>query len=237
MRKPFYTDTVIPPAIESAHHITMDYLADLKALRKRRGLSQAKLAELVGVEQPTVQRWEKGTRLPDLDSLTALAKALGVSPGSLLDGTVEVSLGPQLFVIGEVAAGVFKSAWQNDREDWEPFVGRPDLVSPTHERFGLKVVGDSMNLLYPEGTILECCYYHGRDIIPSGKRVIVQRVRTDGRVEATVKELHRDELGKEWLVPRSSNPLHRSFRGDRPDEADIERVEIIAIVVASTRVE
>lgn len=62
-------------------------------------------------------------------------------------------------------------------------------------------------------------------------------MRRDGAIEATVKELMRDEAGVEWLVPRSSNPAHRAFRGDTPDDPDIERVEILALVVASARLE
>jgi hypothetical protein len=93
-----------------------------------------------------------------------------------------------------------------------------------------------MDLLYPPGTILECVNYFGDEPIPSGKRVIVQRTKVDGSLEATVKELVRDAEGVEWLVPRSSNPVHQAFRGDRP-EPGIARVEIIATVIASIRPE
>jgi phage repressor protein C with HTH and peptisase S24 domain len=109
-------------------------------------------------------------------------------------------------------------------------------VAPLRDRFGLVVAGDSMNLLYPPGTILECVNYFGDEPIPNGKRVIVQRTKRDGTVEATVKELVRDADGIEWLVPRSSNPVHQAFRGDSPGPG-IARVEIIAIVVASIRPE
>lgn len=38
--------------------------ADRKAVRLACGLSQARLAETLGVRQTTVQRWENGTRNP-----------------------------------------------------------------------------------------------------------------------------------------------------------------------------
>jgi phage repressor protein C with HTH and peptisase S24 domain len=145
-------------------------------------------------------------------------------------------LGPRLFVVGEVAAGVFKEAWKLDEADWEAFTGRPAVDAPVRDRFGLQVAGDSMDLLYPPGTILECVNYYGDEPIPSGKRVIVQRTKLDGTIEATVKELVRDAEGVEWLVPRSSNPMHQAFRGDAPT-LGIARVEVIAIVVASIRPE
>jgi phage repressor protein C with HTH and peptisase S24 domain len=94
-----------------------------------------------------------------------------------------------------------------------------------------------MDLLYPPGTVLDCVEYHGEHVVPSGKRVIVQRTRKDGTVEATVKELVRDEQGAEWLVPRSHNPVHQAIRGDTPDSPDIDRVEIVGVVVASIRAE
>ena len=55
----------------------------LKELRKKKGLSQAKLAKLANVDQPQISSWENG-RTPTIESLTRIAKALGVKPGELL---------------------------------------------------------------------------------------------------------------------------------------------------------
>lgn len=52
--------------------------------RKAAGLSQAALAERIGVAQPTIVRWEDGTRAPDVNALSAVAEALGVSAADLL---------------------------------------------------------------------------------------------------------------------------------------------------------
>jgi len=52
--------------------------------RKAAGLTQAVLAERLGVSQPTIVRWEDGTRSPDLPSLFALADVLGIAPADLL---------------------------------------------------------------------------------------------------------------------------------------------------------
>jgi transcriptional regulator with XRE-family HTH domain len=213
----------------------MGYLEQLKALRKRRGLSQAKLAEIIGVEQPTVQRWESGNRMPDLESLDALAKALGVTPGSLLDGDALVSIGPTLFIKGEVAAGVWRAAAEMPESEWKTFTGRSDVTASIEHRFGLRVVGDSMDILYPPGTIIECVSVFGRAEITPGKRVVIVRKNDRQEYEATVKELVEQD-GELWAVPRSTNLSHRPFKLTESEPGILE-TRIAAVVVASIRLE
>ncbi len=59
--------------------------ARLRARRQARGWSQAKLAESVGVTPNYVGILERGEKLPTLDTLVALSRALDVSPADLLD--------------------------------------------------------------------------------------------------------------------------------------------------------
>lgn len=56
----------------------------IKKLRTEQGLSQDELAERIHVVRQTVSKWERGTSVPDADSLVALARALGVSAAELL---------------------------------------------------------------------------------------------------------------------------------------------------------
>ena len=44
----------------------------LKDLRKEKGITQEQLAEKLGVSSRTISRWETGSNLPDLDSLSIL---------------------------------------------------------------------------------------------------------------------------------------------------------------------
>ena len=57
----------------------------LRTLRKRAGLTQEKLADLIGVHETTIRRWEKNERQPRISEIKALAKALGVSENDLLN--------------------------------------------------------------------------------------------------------------------------------------------------------
>lgn len=53
-------------------------------MRKIRGLSQAKLAKLLGVAQNTVSNWENGTREPDNETLKKISQLLGCTVDYLL---------------------------------------------------------------------------------------------------------------------------------------------------------
>lgn len=56
---------------------------NVSTIRKSRGLSQAELADLVGVEQPTISRVERDSDSVTLRTLKQIAKALGVNVSDL----------------------------------------------------------------------------------------------------------------------------------------------------------
>jgi len=215
--------------------MTNHRLSRLADFRKRKGLTQEALANLIYVKQPTLQRWETGKREPTLDQVVALARHLDIEVSDLLDQFTPVPIGPTLFIQGSVAAGVWGDALQFPKEDWRAFSGRADVVADPEHRFGLMVEGDSMDELYPPGTIIECLSLFGSKDLTPGKRVVVTRTNLAGEVESTVKELAEQD-GELWLVPKSSNPAHASFRLDDGGEG-IAEVRIIAVVVASIRPE
>ncbi len=64
----------------------MDFSHRLYELRRKAGLSQEELADLVGVTRQAVQKWEAGTSRPDMDNLTALAAYFNVTLDYLVLG-------------------------------------------------------------------------------------------------------------------------------------------------------
>ena len=58
----------------------------IKQLREKRNLTQAELAETIGVSSKTVSKWETAKGLPDISLLQPLAQALGVSVIELMNG-------------------------------------------------------------------------------------------------------------------------------------------------------
>lgn len=56
----------------------------LREYRRQAGLTQREVAEKIGVGTSAVSMYEQGQRLPDVDTLSKLSKALGVSINALL---------------------------------------------------------------------------------------------------------------------------------------------------------
>ena len=55
--------------------------------RKRKGLSQSELADLIGVSRQAVSKWESSTATPDLDKIVTLSKVFEISIDHLINGT------------------------------------------------------------------------------------------------------------------------------------------------------
>ncbi len=58
----------------------------IKELRERKGLTQLELADIIGVSDKTVSKWETGKGLPDISLIEPLAKNLEVSVVELMNG-------------------------------------------------------------------------------------------------------------------------------------------------------
>lgn len=138
-------------------------------------------------------------------------------------------------VIGAVQAGVWKEVCEYSPDERFQVHIRESI--PEAPYFALEVVGDSMDLLYPEGTILLCLSpYDLKSPIQQGDKVIVYRT-INGECEATVKELRIDQKScKAFLMPRSKNPdfqdpiaIDWPYRGRRPGDMDL--IEIKGVVI------
>ncbi|MBR7121863.1 MAG: helix-turn-helix domain-containing protein [Oscillospiraceae bacterium] len=60
--------------------------ATIKKLRESRELTQAELAEKLGVSSKTISKWETAKGLPDISLLQPLAQALGICVIELMNG-------------------------------------------------------------------------------------------------------------------------------------------------------
>lgn len=71
----------------------------LKMLREKAGWTQEELAEKIKVSDVTINRYEKGTRRPDMDILELFADIFGVSVDYLLGRTTYQQPSPKHYVI------------------------------------------------------------------------------------------------------------------------------------------
>ena len=58
----------------------------IKKLRRERDITQEQLAELLGVSNKTISKWENGRCMPDYSIIDQLCKELGITIAELLDG-------------------------------------------------------------------------------------------------------------------------------------------------------
>lgn len=67
----------------------MQFSEKLTELRRRRGLSQEQLADVLGVTRQSVSKWEGGTAMPELAKLVALSELFDVSVDYLVKDYLE----------------------------------------------------------------------------------------------------------------------------------------------------
>ncbi len=67
--------------------MTKKYLNNLKKYRKKRGLKQQDVAQILGLKDPTnISRWENGVRIPDVINMFKLSILYNVSVDNLFPG-------------------------------------------------------------------------------------------------------------------------------------------------------
>lgn len=184
---------------------------NLKAARKKKGLTQIEVAKYIGLTQGAYSAWENGHVKIDSQSLARLAELFGVSMHYLL-GEDEDAAQPKAFripVLGEVAAGLPMMAEENivDYEEIDP------AMAATGELFGLRIKGSSMEPRIKEGDVV---IVRKQEDVDTGDTAVVL-VNGDS---ATVKRIKKETNGI-TLVPNNTafSPIYYS-------NDDIERLPV-----------
>lgn len=132
-------------------------------------------------------------------------------------------------VAGEVAAGLWRETFAIEAHEIDEYVTIDVKGYERSRLYALKIVGPSMNLVYPDGryVVVAPAAEAGVRI---GDYVVVERYKAD-LVEVTVKELAR-ERGQLVLYPRSSDPRFQEPIRLKASEDDQTAPRIIGVVVA-----
>lgn len=114
----------------------------LKELRKSKGYSQEKTAELLSVSRQAVTKWENDTGIPDIDNLVSVSRLFGISLDDLMQN-------------GEYGAdkssGEYESVTEYDIDNPKHFdihfEGAKTLTVASHEdeKLKVKLVSDSIS--------------------------------------------------------------------------------------------
>ena len=192
----------------------------IKHLRKEKGISVEKLAELIGKDRATVYRYESQDieKMPT-SVLEPLAKALGTTPSYLMGWESNASLLPQENVFmrplyNSVAAG-FGVVADNSIVDYIPTF----IKNPVEEEMyiWIHVQGDSMSPLIDDGSEV---LIKKQDSVDNGQ---IGVVLIDGE-DAVVKKIN---YGKNWVELVSINPYYPPRRFENQD---VLRVRVVGLV-------
>ncbi|MGE0718771.1 MAG: XRE family transcriptional regulator [Alphaproteobacteria bacterium] len=191
----------------------------IRIARKAKGLSQAQLAEAVGVEQSSVAGWESDANGPARTRLPRIAQALESSVEWLTTGAgdapslrhrkpdpapaapVAATVDPDdLPVYGTAEGGPDGMIVQYEAIEFRP---RPAPLIGVPGAFGLYVVGESMLPRYEPGDLL---LIHPTKPPRRGDYVLVVKASSDHEHSAMVKRFERwteDALEVEQLNPHA----------------------------------
>lgn len=212
----------------------------LRHARKAAGFDNAAdAARERGFHPQNLRDHEAGRRNISADHAAAYGRAFKVSPTWILYGGESpapkpgelppVEMTREVPLIGEVRAGYWAEVLDYAPEPEDVIaVSLPEYARA--QLFALRVVGPSMNKVYPDGTIVICC-----PAAEAGVRegdIAVVRRRRGGLVETTLKQVVLED-GKIVLWPRSTDAAHQSpIKLETARDAD-EGPEVIAVVVGS----
>ena len=206
---------------------------NIYSLRVHFGLSQEELAKGIGVTQATVSAWECGQSTPrKANALKIMAALPGITFDDIMsedrgfasksttesDRKSEQSAWIEVPLYGSIAAG--RPIEMHQIED--RFVVPQVLTDRYPNAFLLKVVGESMNNLIPNGAY---ALVNPTDDAIDGK---VYAVAVNG-YDATIKRVRHLANGIE-LVPDSTDPTIRPLVFDYADP-EAETVTVIGEVV------
>lgn len=191
-----------------------DIGGQIRYLRNRSEMSQTELAGKLGISKSAVSMYENGNRIPEKETLEAIADIFNVSM-NFLYGRDEGS-GVTIKVLGRVAAGIPIEAIE-DIIDTEEITA---AMAATGTFIGLRIQGDSMEPRIMDG---DTVIVRLQDDADNGDTVIAL---VDGQ-DATCKRLRKYKEGIELIA---NNPKYAPQYYDQ-GEVDTLPVKIIGKVV------
>ena len=201
-----------------------DLLTDLMKSHK---VTNAGLADIVGVSENSVKKWKKGS-VPAYDKVAKIAEYFEVPIEYFYQdiakknyGTINKILdhGSSIPIVGRIQAGYPVESF----DDIEGYVSIPTGLQYSDDLFALRVVGDSMMPLVMDGDIIIC----NRNIQNVNNKICA--VTFDN--ESTLKRVRIDSSGV-TLIP--TNPMYKEIHFS-PRKAEEKNFHVDGVLVQMIR--
>lgn len=194
----------------------------IKDIREQRDLTQAQVADKLGIHLTNYNKLENGKSEVTLARLDQIAKILNVAAADLISNHGNVRT---VRVRQHVQAGTWAESFLWEEDDCYDVIVPDDADYRDFTLYGAETLGPSMNRRYPErSALIYTSIIETGEKPEPGKRYIIERERPDGMREATVKTLFQDDTGKLWLIPESTDPRHQTPIDLSQDDGDIVRI-------------
>lgn len=126
----------------------------IKEIRKRLGLSQEQLADILNVSRQAITKWENDGGLPDVSNLAKLAKVFNISVDYLLDHDYQL---PALSLKKELDKSKYKNKLSSYEEILKEYFENDDIYILTREKnmntvekiIDFVVGGSSPEMIFP----------------------------------------------------------------------------------------
>ena len=201
-------------------------LADnIKRLRTNADLTQAKLAEMVGVTRATVTQWETGRSQPRMGAIEKLAEVFGVSLAALVsDNTLPANSFPvkgmpmgRVPLVGNTHAG--KPCLPEELDEFPEVLVPQFLLDRDPGSYGLEVDGDCMDRVCPPGMVAVV-----QPGVPANSGdVVVATIDGADSIMRRMTVINGDLI----LSPESHNPDHENMYIAAQDDRQVH-VEHVA---------
>ena len=169
-------------------------------------MTYADVGDRAGAHEITISNLANGKQKLTQEWMTRLAKVFSVRVSELLEAPAAKSM-RRIQVRGALNAGAWQEGYEWSDDDQYDVLVPDEPALRGVELYAAQISGPSMNLRYPEGSIVILSpIAHSATEISPGRRYHVRRVRADGLVEETIKTLERGSDGHFWLKPESTNP-------------------------------
>lgn len=207
------------------------------------GLSAKAASEAAGLSEDAIRNMQRKVRAGvragvSTRTLAALAPVLETDVQFLLRGghVEEQSAFPGgirwVRLEGEVRAGAFLEV--SETSEPEELLPYADEQYDRAELFALRVAGRSMDLEYPDGSIV-ICVRAVQSGVCEGDHVVLRRRDITGKVETTLKEVVVNGSQVEFW-PRSSDPRYQSpFVPPPANDHTDEEWEVVGVVISIYR--